>query len=164
MQIDMTRSRVAVAGLALSALGLVAIVSQEGYTDKAVIPVAGDVPTVGFGTTRKEDGTPVRMGDKTTPTKALNQALRDVQKFEGAIKHCVQVPLYQYEYDAFTSLAYNIGPTAFCGSTLVKKLNEKNYPGACQEIKRWDRFNGQPLRGLTVRREAEYQQCIGANA
>ncbi|MBD3814505.1 MAG: lysozyme, partial [Betaproteobacteria bacterium] len=40
-----------VAGLTLSAAALVGIVLHEGYTDRAVIPVKGDVPTIGFGTT-----------------------------------------------------------------------------------------------------------------
>ena len=38
-----------VAGLALSASALVGLIAREGYTDKAVIPVKGDRPTVGFG-------------------------------------------------------------------------------------------------------------------
>lgn len=83
-------------------------------------------------------------------------------KYEGAIKECVAVPLHQHEYDAYLSLAYNIGPTAFCGSTLVRKLNAQDYTGACREILRWDRFKGQPLRGLTLRREGEYRQCMGS--
>jgi lysozyme len=149
--------RTGIAALVLSAAGLVGIVSQEGYTDKAVIPVAGDVPTIGFGTTEG-----VKLGDKTTPPKALARALSDVSKFEGAIKQCVKVPLYQYEYDAYTSLAYNIGAGAFCGSQLVKLLNQGLYPEACKQILRWDKFQGQPLKGLTTRREKEYRTCIGS--
>ncbi len=38
-----------VAALTLSAAALVGIVLHEGYTDRAVIPVKGDVPTIGFG-------------------------------------------------------------------------------------------------------------------
>ena len=38
-----------VAGLTLSAAALVGIVLHEGYTDRAVIPVLGDVPIIGFG-------------------------------------------------------------------------------------------------------------------
>jgi lysozyme len=87
-----------------------------------------------------------------------------VQKFEGAMKTCVHVPLYQYEYDAYISLEYNIGSGAFCGSTLVKKLNAGDYDGACREILRWDKFKGRPLPGLTARRHREYEQCIGPNA
>ena len=41
-----------VAGLTLSAAALVGIVLHEGYTDRAVIPVKGDVPTIGSMRTR----------------------------------------------------------------------------------------------------------------
>lgn len=152
----MKHPRVAVASLALSASALVGIVMHEGYTDRAIIPVPGDVPTIGFGTTQG-----VRLGDTITPPKAIARAYLDVQRYEGAIKRCVTVPLFQYEYDAFTSLAYNIGPTAFCSSTLVRKLNATDYRGACDEILRWDRFQGKPLPGLTKRRQDEHKQCLG---
>jgi lysozyme len=152
----MSGQRSVIAALSLSAAGLVGLALHEGYTDRAVIPVKGDVPTIGFGTTGG-----VKLGDRTTPPAALSRALVDVQKFEGAIKQCVNVPLTQGEYDAFVSLAYNIGSAAFCGSTLVKKLNAGDYAGACAEILRWDRFKGQPLAGLTRRRQDEYRQCLG---
>jgi lysozyme len=151
-------NRRALAGIALSATTLVGIALHEGYRDTAYIPVPGDVPTIGFGTTGG-----VKMGDKITPPQALVRALQDVQKFEGALKQCVKVPLHQYEYDAYVSLSYNIGSGAFCKSTLVKKLNAQDYEGACKEILRWDNFKGQPLKGLTIRREKEYRQCIGAS-
>jgi lysozyme len=84
-----------------------------------------------------------------------------VQKFEGALKKCVTVPLYQHEYDAYISLTYNIGEQAFCNSTLVKRLNAGDYEGACAEIRRWNRQGGKASQGLTRRREAEYRQCMG---
>jgi lysozyme len=149
-------NRTPIFGLGISGVALIGLLVAEGYRDHAYIPVAGDVPTIGFGTTEN-----VKMGDKVTVTQALNRAMIDVQKFEGAIKSCVKVPLHQYEYDAYTSLAYNIGSGAFCRSTLVKLLNQEKYPEACKQILRWDFFKGKPLRGLTVRREKEYQQCIG---
>ena len=43
--------RYAVASLTLSAAAFVSLLVSEGYTDKAIIPVKGDVPTYGFGTT-----------------------------------------------------------------------------------------------------------------
>lgn len=149
-------NRTQLASLTLSAAALVGIALHEGYSDRAYTPVPGDVPTIGFGTTQG-----VKPGDTITPPKALQRALQDVQQYEGAIKRCVTVPLHQREYDAYTSLTYNIGQTAFCKSTLVRKLNAQDYEGACKEILRWDRFNGQPLPGLTKRRQAEFQQCVG---
>ena len=150
------RRRAGIAGLALSASTFVALLMHEGYSDTAYTPVPGDVPTIGFGTTEG-----VKPGDHITPPRAVARALTDAQKFEGALKSCVKVPLAQYEYDAYVSLSYNIGPTAFCGSTLVKKLNAGEYDAACIAILNWDKFKGKPLRGLTIRRQAEYKMCIG---
>lgn len=152
----MNGARTKVGALALSAAALVGLALHEGYSDKAIIPVPGDVPTIGFGTTEG-----VKMGDRITAPQALARKLADVQKFEGALKQCVKVPLHQYEYDAYISLSYNIGSAAFCSSTLVRLLNQERYEEACRQILRWDRFKGQPLRGLTIRREAEFKQCMG---
>lgn len=150
-------NRVQAGSLVLSAAALVGLALSEGYTDRAVQPLPGDKWTYGFGTTEG-----VRPGDTITPPKALERKLRDVQAFEGAIRRCVQVPLSQGEYDAFVSLAYNIGPDAFCKSTLVRLLNAGDYAGACQQILRWDRFKGERVRGLTLRRQREYETCISA--
>lgn len=149
-------SRVAIAGLALSAAAFVGILTREGYTDNAVIPVPGDVPTYGFGTTGG-----VKMGDKTTPVKAVQRALVDVDKFEGAIKKCVKVPLHQAEYDSLISFSYNIGSNAFCKSTLVKKLNAGDYVGACGEMTKWVYVGRTMVRGLVNRRAEEKNLCLG---
>lgn len=165
MSSDLGERRLAPLFLFLSAAGLVTIAVQEGYTDKAVIPVKGDKPTIGFGTTEG-----VKPGDHTTPPQALQRALRDVQKYEGALKQCVKVPLAQYEYDAYVSLAYNVGPGAFCGSRLVAKLNSQDYAGACAEILRWRYFQGKDCSvlenarlcgGIWTRRQAEAARCRG---
>ena len=149
--------RRALAALSLSGMGLVAIVMNEGYNSTAYIPVKGDVPTIGFGTTKG-----VKLGDRTTPQDALKRALTDINQFEGALKQCVKVPLTQGEYDAYISLSYNIGSFAFCNSTLVKRLNAGRYEDACIEILQWDRFKGQKLAGLTKRRTEEYHLCLGS--
>ena len=149
-------NRLQTAALSLSAFGLVSIATWEGFRSTAYIPIPGDVPTIGFGTT---DG--VRIGDSIDPVKALQRKITDVQKFEGALKQCVTVPLHQREYDSYLSLAYNIGPTAFCNSTLVRLLNQTRYEEACAQILRWNKAGGRVVQGLTNRRQAEYRQCIG---
>lgn len=150
------RTRTTVAALSLSAAALVGIALHEGYRGEAYIPVPGDVPTIGFGTTGD-----VQMGDRITPERALQRALTDIQRFEGALKECVKVPLHQHEYDAYISFSYNVGSTAFCRSTLVKKLNAGDYSGACAELLRWTKAGGRELPGLVKRRQAEYRQCMG---
>ena len=148
-------NRMQTGSLVLSAAALVGLALSEGFTDRAVQPLPGDKWTYGFGTTEG-----VRPGDTITPPKALERKLREVQGFEGALKTCVTVPLAQGEYDAYVSLAYNIGSDAFCSSTLVRLLNAGDYAGACKQILRWDKFKGQPVRGLTLRRQREYATCI----
>jgi lysozyme len=145
-----------IAAISLSASALVAIALHEGYKENAYLPLAGDVPTIGFGTT-----TGVKLGDKTSPEKALQAALRDIQKFEGALKQCVKVPLTQGEYDVYISLSYNIGSSNCCRSSLVKKLHAGDYAGACEAISSWVYFKGKKLPGLVKRREIERAKCEG---
>ena len=149
--------RMVVGGLSLTAAGLISIATWEGFKGDAYIPVPGDVPTIGFGSTEG-----VQMGDTISVPDALNRLEKDVRVAEDAVRSCVTVPLAQGEMDAYTSLAYNIGKTNFCGSTLVKKLNAGDYQGACAELKRWVYVDGRVVQGLVNRREAEYRRCIGA--
>lgn len=152
----MNQIRLSIAALVLSASTLVGIAVHEQYRGQAYIPVPGDTPTMGFGTTEG-----VKMGDKISVERALVRLLQDASKFEQVVKRCAPVPMHQYEFDAYVSLTYNIGENAFCTSTLAKRLKQGDYLGACKEILKWDKFKGKPLRGLTIRREAEYKKCIG---
>lgn len=149
--------RIAVGVLSLSAAGLVALANFEGFRSEAYIPVPGDVPTIGFGSTSG-----VELGDRITVPEALNRLQKDVRDAENAVRKCVRVPLMPFEFDAYTSLAFNIGEQAFCDSTLVSKLNSGDYEGACEQIKRWTYSGGEKLAGLVNRRAEEYQRCIGA--
>ena len=151
----MKHPRTAIAALSLSAAALVGIATHEGYVGQAYQDIVG-VWTIGFGTTEG-----VKPNQTITPVQAISRALTDAQKFEGALKQCVTVPLHQHEYDAYVSLSYNIGSGAFCRSTLVKKLNAGDYDGACKEILRWNRAGGKEVRGLTIRRQQEYVLCTG---
>lgn len=164
--------------MVLSAAGLVGVAVEEGYIDNASPdPVKGTkVPTIGFGTTGG-----VKMGDTTTPVKALQRMLTDVKGFEGALKRCVKVPLHQYEYDAYVNLAYNIGAgksgvaDGFCESkrggpsNLVQRLNALDYVGACDAILQWRRVGdtdcsapgNRTCPGLWARRLKLHRQCLG---
>ena len=75
-------NRSLIAVLCLSAVGLVGIAVDDGYTAKAVPdPVKGtSAPTISFGTT-----TGLHMGDTITPIKALERKLPDVRKYEGGM-------------------------------------------------------------------------------
>lgn len=160
-------NRIVIAALTFSAAGLVGLAVDEGYREKAYPdPAYGiKVPTIGFGTTEG-----VTMGDTTTPVQALQRKLEYLQRGEKQFKTCVHVPLHQAEFDLYTNLYYNIGPTNFCGSTLVKKLNTPDYRAACDQILGWKYSNGvdcstpgnKVCRGLWDRRLKLHQQCVAA--
>lgn len=151
----MNKKRLSVTALAVSASVLVGIAGYEGYRGEAYKD-AVNIPTIGFGETKG-----VKMGQKTTPERALVQLLASTETHAGGIRQCIEVPLYQHEFDAYVSLAYNIGTGAFCRSTIVKRLNTGDYAGACEAIRMWDKAGGRTLPGLTKRREGEYRMCVG---
>jgi lysozyme len=143
-------------GLALSAAALIGLAGWEGFRDKAYDDGVG-VQTIGFGSTAG-----VKRGDTITVERALVKLGADVAKHEQGLRACIgAVPLYQYEWDAYASWAFNVGTGAACGSTLVKRLRAGDYAGACKELLRWDRAGGRVLRGLTLRRQSEYKTCTG---
>jgi lysozyme len=157
----LTSKRVAVGSIATA--GVVSLIASfEGFSTSAYIPVKGDVPTIGYGQTYYADGQRVMLGDVITEQIARQQLAELVKRdFIEQVARCVSVPLTQGEFSAYVSLAYNIGTTAFCGSTLVKKLNAGDYTGACSQILRWNKSGGRVLRGLQNRRFEEYKLCMG---
>lgn len=159
----MNKVRVAVASLSLSAAALVGLAVSEGYEPVARPPLPGDKLTLGFGETKG-----VKAGEKTTPVRALLRLLDSASEYEKGVQRCVKVPLYQHEFDAFVSFAYNMGVAHFCNSQFVMKLNAGDYYGACRGMayhpdgrKAWAYFQGQYLEGLHQRRIREMKQCLG---
>lgn len=134
--------------------------THEGFVPTAYKPLPEDVPTIGYGSTKHPDGTPVKMGEKITREQAEFYLKNDIQRFVKDMSSCIKVPVSQGEFDAFVSLTYNIGSGAFCKSTLVRKLNKYDYDGACKEILKWSYFKGKQLPGLVKRRNQEYQLCV----
>ena len=55
-----------------------------------------------------------------------------------------------------------IAGLALLGSTLVRQINAGEPPEVwCRQLLRWDKAGGRTVRGLTLRRQAEYRVCIG---
>lgn len=106
--------------------------------------------TIGFGTTRC-----VRPDMRVTEVEAEQMLCADLAVVESCLANEVSVPLSQHQTDALCSFVYNVGPGAFCTSTLLKRLNAGDYRDAADEFLRWDRSGGKILPGLTRRRRAE---------
>lgn len=124
--------RIPIAALSISGAAVVALVASEGYTDHAVIPTKGDRPTIGFGSTFREDGSPVEMGDTITPPKAIARTMKHIEKDEVGVKACVYAPLHQHEYDTMVDFAYQYGVETLCASSMVQLTNAGDYEKACR--------------------------------
>lgn len=163
-------ARTAVAALALSATALVAIVASEGYTERAVVPTKGDRPTIGFGSTFRDNGTPVQMGDTITVPQALARTLAHIEKDESALRQCVTAPLHQREYDLLVDFSYQYGAKATCASSMVRLVNAGQYAQACGAYLRYRFAAGYDCStpgnkrcwGVWTRQLNRYNQCIGA--
>ncbi|MEQ1318929.1 lysozyme [Acinetobacter guillouiae] len=110
--------------------------------------------TIGYGTTAI-NGVAVKKGDTCTAEQAKSYMAQDLKKFESAVNTSVKVPLNQNQFDALVSLTYNIGTGAFKDSTLLKKLNAKDYKGAAAQFDRWNKGGGKVMQGLVNRRAKE---------
>lgn len=177
----MNTARLPTYALRLLAATLVSIAGYENYTKQAEIPIPGDVPTKGFGTTRNADGSAVKLGDKTTPTRAMADLLRDAGRAELAVRRCAPVPMHAWEFSAYVSLTYNIGEGGFCRSSIPTNLKAGQYSEACTTILQFNKFRDRsqpkvwnpkaqawefplvPVRGLTNRRQDEYRTCMGTD-
>lgn len=129
----------------------------EGFRADPYLCPAG-VPTIGYGSTRDTDGTPITMAHKTiTETEAANLMRATLVTYENAVDRYVKVLVNQNQFDALVDFAYNAGAKNLLTSTLLKKLNAGNYTAASQEFSKWVYGGGTRLKGLIYRREAERQ-------
>lgn len=156
------KQRALAAALTVSAGVLVSTALKEGYRGEAYPdPATKAAPwTIGFGETNG-----VKPGDRTTPERALIQLKKSLDHHAAGVARCVHAPLSQGEFDASVDLAYNIGVAAFCRSSIVQRFNAGDYEGGCMAFLLYTkaRVNGKlvELRGLVLRRRANFRTCIG---
>lgn len=111
----------------------------------------GGVLTNGVGHT----GDDVFEGQRVGQAQVMAWLQEDVKDAEESVTKNVTVPLTQNQFDALVSLVFNIGGGAFASSTLLRKLNDKDYEGAAKQFPRWNKDNGKTISGLTKRRLLE---------
>lgn len=134
----------------ISEAGLNLIKSFEALRLKAYMPTIHDVPTIGYGHTRG-----VQMGDECTEEEADQYLRDDLADAEATVNHYVEPDITQNQFDALTSLVFNIGAGNFRSSTLLRLLNAGNLDGAAKQFGVWVRQAHVTLAGLTRRRSAE---------
>lgn len=133
--------------------GLQFLKDGEGFRKEAYKDTGG-VWTIGYGTI-KWLGKPVEQGMTITEKEAELALQADLSWAQTAVNKLVKAPLSQNMFDALVSFVYNIGENAFMKSTLLRKLNARDYKGAAQEFLRWKFDNGKEIQGLLNRRIKE---------
>ena len=144
----------------ISQTGVDLIKRWEGIRLKAYIPVPGDKPTIGYGST----GRHVKMGDVITRERAQELLLKDLVRFEACVNRQVKVRITHNQYDACVCFAFNLGCTAFRTSTLLKRINARRFQEAADQFPRWNKVDGKVVRGLTNRRNSERDLFLKAAA
>lgn len=144
--------------------GLALIEEFEGYKPEPYKDGAG-FPTIGIGHR-------IKAGESFTTLShadAVKLLCDDVEDAETAVEAHVDVPLSQNQFDALTSLVFNVGEgrvgvngrDGICylksgkPSTLLRMLNSGDYAGASQQFLAWDRIAGNESEGLLKRRLSE---------
>lgn len=132
------------------------IQKHEGCRLQAYLCPAG-VWTIGWGTTRYPDGTPVKEGDIITQDYA--DALLTDYLMKEVYPHIARVPypITLNQKRALCSLIYNIGWPALEKSRLWKSICKKDYIGIFKE---WD-FGVKQALGLAKRRSEELSLFLG---
>lgn len=117
----------------------------EAYPD----PATGGAPwTIGYGAT----GPGIVKGVRWTQRQAEDRLAIDIDRFMKGVRSVVKGKVRDTELAAMTSLAYNIGVSAFKSSTLLRKFNAGDKEGAANQFPRWNKAGGKVMRGLTNRR------------
>jgi GH24 family phage-related lysozyme (muramidase) len=171
----MNRQRTLVAALAISLAGFGAWQAGEGYSPTPYIPTAGDVPTIGHGSTRYEDGTPVKLTDKPiTPQRAeqlaRNLMARDEQLFRASLPG---VKLFQAEYDLYLDFTGQYGIGNWRQSSMRRHLLAGEYRAACDALLKWrfqagrdcklpQNWGPKGCRGVWTRQQERHAKCVAA--
>jgi lysozyme len=125
----------------------------EGLRLTAYLCPAG-VPTIGYGHT-----VGVRMGQTITVAQADSFLAADLAKAADVVDQLVTTTLTSDQRGALASFVFNLGSENFRTSTLLKKLNARDFEAATGEFGRWIKatVGGKKiaLAGLVKRRDAE---------
>ena len=129
----------------------------EGLRLRPYLCPAG-IPTIGYGSTRYADCREVKLTDAPITRKQADELLlltlrRDY--IPGVLNVSPGLAGRPGALAAVADFAYNLGVAKYAGSTLRKRVDSGDWPGAKVELAKWVRGGGQVLPGLVKRREAE---------
>ena len=134
--------------------GVNLIKKYEGCSLRTYLDPIG-ICTIGFGSTYGLVGNRLDSSHRDiTENEAEYLLKRELRSTENAVARMVSSSLTSNQFSALCCLVYNVGSGNFRRSTMLMKLNRKDFQGAANEFWKWRRAGGRILRGL-VRRRAE---------
>jgi lysozyme len=135
----------------ISETGIELIREYEKLRLVAYKPTPEDVWTCGWGSTKG-----VTESTVWTEEEAETHFREDIADAERCVNRCLQgIQVTQGQYDALTSLCFNIGCGNFSSSTLLRLLRAGDDEGAALQFRVWIKQKGKTLNGLVRRRESE---------
>jgi lysozyme len=131
------------------------LMEREGCKLKAYKDSVG-VWTIGVGHTSAAGPPKVRSGMTITQEQADRIFQDDVREFEEGVERLLTGYVIEpHQFDAYVSLAFNIGLGAFAGSTTLGKFLIDKHDEAAQAILLWNK----PAE-IKARRRGEHQQFL----
>ena len=127
----------------------------EGVRYKPYQDVIG-VWTVCYGHT----GSDVKIGKTYTESECRALLNKDLNTVASQIDPYILKPIPETMRGALYSFTYNVGAGSFRSSTMLKKINQGDQKGACDELRRWTYAGGKQWKGLVTRREIEREVCL----
>ena len=119
----------------------------------------GGVWTISWGLT----GPDIKKGTVWTPKKCEAEFTKRVEKIEADVRNsCAREP-NENQLAAMVCLAFNIGVSAFKGSTVLRLHNAGKWAEAANAFSMWKKDNGKVLAGLVQRRSKEAALYITPN-
>ena len=145
----------------LSAEGLKLIKYFEGVRNRPYRCSAG-LWTVGVGHLIGDGKSLPKAWDRTFTEEEINAFFaRDILRFERGVRMYIKVPLRQSEFDALCSFSFNLGLGTLQRSTLRQKINRGDKEGAAKTLLKYCYAGGKIVKGLQIRRQAEYKMFLG---
>ena len=132
------------------------IKDSEGCKLKAYKCPAG-IWTIGYGQTKS-----VKEGMEWTQQQADEDIIKTaLQAINEAIKASPILATANMEKQAaIADFVYNLGITNYNKSTLKLRVDKGDWVSASTEIKKWNKSNGNILKGLVARRQREADLLI----
>ena len=93
--------------------------------------------------------------DVITEEQADAFLVEDLHWCEGSIERYVTIPVTLNEFSAMVAFCYNVGSGKTRGSSIVKRINDEDRPGAANAFLLWNRMNGVVMQALAKRRARE---------